>query len=160
MKRYRTLWLTSRYNEILVLWELGLVCVGVEAKCTMYQRKVDVDMLNAVKSVLADVSRPSSEQRANARNVSQHTLYGIQHIHINLTLTHCKINLNVVNSSKYVSHLWRVRHARWAVCRQWIIKSGSHVRRISCISTRKSTCAQAQAQVYTVSFEVMYESFG
>ena len=33
---------------------------------TMYQRKVDVDMLNAVKSVLADVSsvRPASEQRA------------------------------------------------------------------------------------------------
>ena len=34
-------------------------------KCTMYQRKVDVDMLNAVKSVLADVLSvsPSSEQR-------------------------------------------------------------------------------------------------
>ena len=32
-------------------------------KGTMYQRKVDVDMLNAVKSVLADVSSisPSSE---------------------------------------------------------------------------------------------------
>ena len=31
----------------------------------MYQRKVDVDMLNAVKSMLADVSSvsPSSEQR-------------------------------------------------------------------------------------------------
>ena len=31
--------------------------------CTMYKRKVDVDMLNAVKSVLADVSSvsPSSE---------------------------------------------------------------------------------------------------
>ena len=31
----------------------------------MYQRKVDVDMLNAVKSVLADVSSvsPSSEQK-------------------------------------------------------------------------------------------------
>ena len=31
----------------------------------MYQRKVDVDMLNAAKSVLADVSSvsPSSEQR-------------------------------------------------------------------------------------------------
>ena len=31
----------------------------------MYQRKADVDMLNAVKSVLADVSSvsPSSEQR-------------------------------------------------------------------------------------------------
>ena len=33
-------------------------------KRTMYQRKVDVDTLNAVKSVLADVSSvsPSSEQ--------------------------------------------------------------------------------------------------
>ena len=42
-----------------------LVCVGVAVKRTMYQRKVDVDMLNAVKSVLADVSSvsPSSEQR-------------------------------------------------------------------------------------------------
>ena len=41
-----------------------LVCVGVVVKCTMYQRKVDVDMLNTVKSVLADVSSvsPSSEQ--------------------------------------------------------------------------------------------------
>ena len=28
-------------------------------------------------------------RRANARNVSQHTLYGVQHIHINLTLIHC-----------------------------------------------------------------------
>ena len=38
--------------------------VGVAVKRTMYQRKVDVDMLNAVKSMLADVSsvRPSSEQ--------------------------------------------------------------------------------------------------
>ena len=34
-------------------------------KRTMYQRKVDVDMLNAIRSVLADVSgvSPSSEQR-------------------------------------------------------------------------------------------------
>ena len=49
-------------------------------KRTMYQRKVDVDMLNAVKSVLAEVSSvsPSLEQStANARNVSQHTLYGV-----------------------------------------------------------------------------------
>ena len=32
----------------------------------MYQRKVDMDMLNAVKSVLADISSvsPSSEQRS------------------------------------------------------------------------------------------------
>ena len=42
-----------------------MVCVGVAVKHTMYQLKVDVDMLNAVKSVLADVSSvsPSSEQR-------------------------------------------------------------------------------------------------
>ena len=33
--------------------------------CTLYQLKEDVDMLNAVKSVLADISSvsPSSEQR-------------------------------------------------------------------------------------------------
>ena len=41
-------------------------CVGVAVRRTMYQRKVDVDMLNAVKNVLADVSpsslSPSSEQ--------------------------------------------------------------------------------------------------
>ena len=36
----------------------------------MYQHKVGVDILNA-------------------RNISQHTLYDIQHIHINLTLIHC-----------------------------------------------------------------------
>ena len=42
-------------------------------KRTIYERKVDVDMLNAVKSVLADVSRsvsPSSEQRALLRYVT------------------------------------------------------------------------------------------
>ena len=66
-------------------------------KRTMYERKVNVDMLNAVKSVLADVSSvsPSSEPlletletSANARNVSQHTLYGVQRIHINFTFIH------------------------------------------------------------------------
>ena len=62
----------------------------------MYQHKVDVDMQDTLKSVLADVSSISPEflfsllwRRANARNVSQHTLYGVQHIHINLTLIHC-----------------------------------------------------------------------
>ena len=36
----------------------------VTLKYTMYQRKVDMDMQNAVKSMLADVSsvNPSSEQ--------------------------------------------------------------------------------------------------
>ena len=38
------------------LRELVLVCIGVAVKRTMYQRKVEVDMLNAVtESVLADV---------------------------------------------------------------------------------------------------------
>ena len=59
----------------------------------MYQCKVDVEMLNTVKSVLADISSisPSSEQRrrANAQKVSQHTLYSVQHLHINLSLIHC-----------------------------------------------------------------------
>ena len=61
-------------------------------KCTMYQRKVDVDMLNAVKSVLADVSSvsPSSEQGfLTSVGFRQHTLYGVQHIDINVTLIHC-----------------------------------------------------------------------
>ena len=44
-----------------------MVCVSISVavKRTMYQLKVDVDMLNAVKSVLADGSSisPSSEQR-------------------------------------------------------------------------------------------------
>ena len=42
----------------------------------MYQRKVDVDMLNAVKSVLADVSSvsPSSEQRAKLQLQSTKTI--------------------------------------------------------------------------------------
>ena len=42
------------------------VCTSVwTAKRRMYQRDVDVDMLNAVKNLLADVSSvsPSSEQR-------------------------------------------------------------------------------------------------
>ena len=57
---------------------LVLVCVGVAVKHTMYQHKVGVDMLNAVKSVLANVSSASP-------SISQHTLYGLQHIHTNLT---------------------------------------------------------------------------
>ena len=28
-------------------------------------------------------------KRGNTRNVSQHTLYGVQHIHVNLTFIHC-----------------------------------------------------------------------
>ena len=40
-------------------------CKKIHLRRRMYQREVDVDMLNAVKSLLADVSSvsPSSEQR-------------------------------------------------------------------------------------------------
>ena len=59
----------------------------------MYQRKVYVDMLYAIKSMLADASSvsPLSEQLelwCQSQSWSQHTLYGIQHIHTNLTLIH------------------------------------------------------------------------
>ena len=57
-----------------------------------YQHKVDVDMLNTVKSALADVSS-GSQHFATTRalcsdgsNVSQHTLFDVQQININLTL--------------------------------------------------------------------------
>ena len=61
----------------------------------MYQRKVNVDMLNTVKSVLVDVSSvsPSSEQKEHSCSdegltleTSANTLYSVQHIHINLKL--------------------------------------------------------------------------
>ena len=47
-----------------------MVCVGMAVKRTMYQRKVDVDMLHAVKSVLADVLSvsPPSEQTEYENN--------------------------------------------------------------------------------------------
>ena len=49
------------------LWVVQVYILNVSVQhntYTMYKRKVDVDMLNAVKSVLADVSSvsPSSEQ--------------------------------------------------------------------------------------------------
>ena len=54
------------FNGILVPVRTSF---GVAVKCRVYQRKVDVNMLNAVKSMLADVSSvsPSSEQRVVRR---------------------------------------------------------------------------------------------
>ena len=96
--------------EYWSLWKLVLVCVGVAVKRTIYQRKVDVDMLNAVKSVLADVSSvsPSLWWSANVRNVTQHTLYGLQHIHISLTLINCTFVYQVWLSAGTVSYVTRV----------------------------------------------------
>ena len=50
-----------------------MVGVGVAVKRTMYQRKVDVDMLDTVKSMLDEVSSisPSSEQRYYKVNMIQ-----------------------------------------------------------------------------------------
>ena len=44
---------------------------GIIVKSVMYQSKVDVDMLNTVKSLLADVSSvSSSEQKINCSSRS------------------------------------------------------------------------------------------
>ena len=53
------------YNGILVPVRTSLVCVDMAVKHTMYQHKVVVDMMNAVKSVLSDALSvsPSSEQK-------------------------------------------------------------------------------------------------
>ena len=47
-------------------------------KRTLYQRKVDVDMLNAVKSIRADVSSasPSSEQSNSTKTNSNRSIRG------------------------------------------------------------------------------------
>ena len=51
-------------NHTVLFCILCFFSTNIDLLRTMYQRKVDVDMLNAVKSVLADVSSvsPSSEQ--------------------------------------------------------------------------------------------------
>ena len=67
------------------MWELVLICVGVEKKRIMYQLKVDVDKLNAVKVVVswrferwpfvgARQEQGLLRRRANARNVSSQPL--------------------------------------------------------------------------------------
>ena len=40
-----------------------MVCVGVVVKRTVYQRKVDLDMLSTVKSVLTDVTSVNRTER-------------------------------------------------------------------------------------------------
>ena len=61
----------------------------------MYQRKVDVDMLNTVRSVLADVLSVSPlsalcfDKGLMLETSANSLFYGVQHIHINLTLIHC-----------------------------------------------------------------------
>ena len=44
---------------------------------------------NAGSPLFSNIQCSLLWRRANARNVSQHTLYGVQHIHINFTLIHC-----------------------------------------------------------------------
>ena len=61
----------------------------VKIKRKMY--KVDVDMLNTLKSVLADILSvsPLCFDEGLMLETSANTLYSVQHIHINLTLIHC-----------------------------------------------------------------------
>ena len=62
-----SLWELCQNPIILVQENYKIVSNISHVTCTMYQHKVDVDMLNTLKSVLADVSSisPSSEQRAS-----------------------------------------------------------------------------------------------
>ena len=71
-----------------------------------------MDMLNAVKRVLANVSSdiPSSEQRAlfsdeglTLETLANTTLYGVQHIHINLTLIHSTFYRYANADQNYIS---------------------------------------------------------
>ena len=57
--------MVNGWNQEVSVICLVLVSVGVAVKRTMYQLKVGVDMLNAVKCVLAEVSSisPSSKQK-------------------------------------------------------------------------------------------------
>ena len=50
------------FYGILVYVTTSFVCVDVAVKRKMYQRKDDVDVLNAVNSVLNDVSRVALRQ--------------------------------------------------------------------------------------------------
>ena len=70
--------ITLLYNGILVS---VLVYIGVTLKRRMYQCKADVDMLNAVKSMLADVSSvsPSSELWRKEKGEGEDYLMEIVH---------------------------------------------------------------------------------
>ena len=63
----RWLFFTKWFRLHLTDEKIRLLCQAIFVMCTMYQDKVDVDMLNAVKSALAEVSSvsPSSEQRGD-----------------------------------------------------------------------------------------------
>ena len=91
------------------MWELVLICVGVAVQRGMYQRKVDVDMLNAVKNKLADVSgvSPSSEQRYVCMYVRTYVrtyvcMYVCMYITICLS-AYLSVCLSVYPSSKLLS---------------------------------------------------------
>ena len=63
---------TLVYNGILVPVRTSFGLRRRSDKTYNYQRRVDVDMLNTVKSVLADVSSvsPSSEQKRKSKLIS------------------------------------------------------------------------------------------
>ena len=116
-------------------------------------------MLNAVKSVLAEVSSVKTEpfvrassmlwRRANARNVSQHTLYGVQHIHINLTLIH---SAQIPWWTDWAMEKWTVRLDKMTH-RSWHIPFASSPVHKSTVwlvvSEQKSYCSVAEIGLAT-----------
>ena len=71
-------WNNARPKWIRKLWEVWLSTIASLLKRTMYQRKVDVDMLNAGKSVLADllsVSPSSAKNKGLTVETSANTLF-------------------------------------------------------------------------------------
>ena len=86
-----------------------MVCVGVDlVKHTMYQCKVDVDMLNTVKSVLADVSSvsPSSEQRGD---------YGLGEMFIISKLSKCIEFVQNLSKLMQVCYMKKTLESRFSV---------------------------------------------
>ena len=64
-----------------------------------YQREVDVDMLNAVKSMLADVSSvsPSSERKKKGRGLRYRCLYNYE---MDNRLYQLKVDVGLLNTVK------------------------------------------------------------
>ena len=68
--------ISQRVKSILLLWQKCRVTTGFE---------------QSEDKTRGMYGQKHLSRRANARNVSEHTLYGVRHIHINLTLINSTI---------------------------------------------------------------------
>ena len=82
---------TCSYEQPICYCTFGLAVLSGSSKFTLLLHAVLAHSTFMLLNVWARSSRALSLlwRRANAWNVSQHTLYGVQHVHINLTLIHC-----------------------------------------------------------------------